>query len=151
MSEVELVKIDGIEVGVEMPPYFISPDMEKGMDYYSIYLDKAVLAGKRVLDPASYFNQILAKVGDTGKRRDEIVKHYSKHVGSTRVIEQMEKAWYTYNKAKEMPLLVRVTNKKQEQKLYTIAQIKFIIEDQLKKGESLMLEPVEFIHETTTK
>jgi len=137
--------IDGVRLKtVELPPYFISPDIEKAMNYYGKYLEEALELEKVIRTPAAYLNLILAQVGDTGERREEILRHYSQYVGSQKVLDQIEEAWAIYNKAKRQKHYVRITDKSQKSKIYPVGIGIIFIKGKLKKGESLMIEPIKF-------
>ena len=143
-QQVESVKIDDVIISVELPPYFISPDMAKGMDYYPKYIEKALVAGKPIRTPASYINEILRQVGSTGERRTEILDHYSRHIGSEKVLKQMDEAKKAFNKAKSTKLYVRLTDARNIAELYPHNKVQEAIMKRLKDGESIMVEPIQF-------
>lgn len=155
-QQVTNVRIDGIKISVELPPFFISPDIEKGMNYYKTYLSEAIAEGKAVRTPPSYLNEILRQVGETGARRQEILDHYGRHVGSKRVLQQMEDSWFIFNEAKDEKTFVRITDKNQASETYSLTVTKMLIEGLLLNGKSIMLEPIKFKekgskNETVTK
>lgn len=153
--DIKNVEVDGIIVSVELPPYFISPDIEKAWNYYPKYLENALKEGKIIRTPPSYLNNILAQVGETGSRRDEIMKHYSQYVGSRKALDQMEEAWRVFKEAKGRGVYIRFTDAAQRLEVHPIDKALPVVKEKLEKGESIMLEPIMFQHdsenETITK
>lgn len=150
-KQTKQVEINGIPIHVELPPYFISPDIEKAWQDYPRYLQRCIELEKEAYNPARFLNEILAKVGETGERREEIVAHYSQYVGGAKVLKEIEEAWAIYNAMKATKSYIRITDVANRVAVYSFPDSVNIIRDRLAKGEKLMVEPIEFIPDTTNE
>jgi len=134
-EQVTHVRIDGLRISLELPPFFIFQDMKKGLAYYETYVKEAIEADKIVRTPKSYLEKIIKEIKDEKITTEKVVATFGYEWGY---------AWAIFTHYREMKFFVRITDKNQESKIEPLVGITEVITKSLLKGESLMIESIEF-------
>lgn len=143
-EQVTHLRIDGIRISVELPPFFVYVDIGKGLNYYKTYVFEAIEQEKPVRNPGDYIREVLRQVADNEEERNNILINYQNYITPKRYEQQMDDAWFIFKKVREQKYFVRITDKNQKFDICDLEIGKGVIGDRLTNGESLMVEPIEF-------